>query len=170
MRYSEYCSTASEITRLEHLLSIMPEEREVERIGLESRLKKARKRLEGVTPPRKPIEFTIKLHGLAQRDRSGLPPGSVMRAIRAGILATNGEEDLRIVQIGDDDVAFEMKGEETRDRIAAVMDALEDPGKAPTGAALEIREILEAEAAGYGLWLEGRKTHRAPGETIPGRQ
>ena len=33
MNYKEYAFTASEITQLEYILSIMPEDHEVERIG-----------------------------------------------------------------------------------------------------------------------------------------
>ena len=57
MDYKEDAFTASEITQLEYILSIMPDNREVERIGLEYRLKKARQKLEGVpVPPRPKLE------------------------------------------------------------------------------------------------------------------
>ena len=36
MNYKEYAFTASEITQLEYILSIMPPDRVVERIGLET--------------------------------------------------------------------------------------------------------------------------------------
>ena len=51
MNRKEYEFTASEINQLEYLMSIMPQDREIERIGLERRLEKARQRLEGVPIP-----------------------------------------------------------------------------------------------------------------------
>ena len=63
MNYKEYSFTASEITQLEYMLSIMPKDHEVERIGLEYRLEKARKRLEGVPIPTKPKSIHVNFQG-----------------------------------------------------------------------------------------------------------
>ena len=59
MNYKEYIFTASEITQLEYMLSITPDDLKGERIGLEYRLKKARQRLEGVCIPRAAKEKRI---------------------------------------------------------------------------------------------------------------
>ena len=63
MNYKEYAFTASEITQLEYMLSIMPDDLKVERIGLEYRLKKARQRLEGAPIPPKPKSVHIGFQG-----------------------------------------------------------------------------------------------------------
>ena len=61
MNPKEYEFTASEINQLEYLMSIMPQDREIERIGLERRLEKAKQRLEGVPSsalsPRMTLDF-----------------------------------------------------------------------------------------------------------------
>ena len=46
MNYKEYIFTASEITQLEYILSIMPDDHRVERIGVEHLLRQARGTLE----------------------------------------------------------------------------------------------------------------------------
>ena len=52
MTPDEYWFTASEISELEGLLSEMTDaEYAIERIGLERRLEKARKRIAGIAPP-----------------------------------------------------------------------------------------------------------------------
>ena len=63
MNYKEYIFTASEITQLEYMLSIMPDDLNVERIGLEYRLKKARQRLEGVCIPPRPKSVHVAFRG-----------------------------------------------------------------------------------------------------------
>ena len=63
MNYKEYSFTASEITQLEYMLSIMPDDLKVERIGLEYRLKKARQRLEGVPIPPRPKSVHANFQG-----------------------------------------------------------------------------------------------------------
>ena len=63
MNYKEYTFTASEITQLEHILSIMPENREVERIGLEHRLARAKEKLEGVPTPKPPQPVRLSFRG-----------------------------------------------------------------------------------------------------------
>ena len=55
MDYNEYIFTASEITELEALLDEIPEEYVIDRISLESRLRKARKRIAGIAPPPAPV-------------------------------------------------------------------------------------------------------------------
>ena len=55
MDYNEYIFTASEITELEALLDEIPEECVIDRISLESRLRKARKRIAGIAPPPTPV-------------------------------------------------------------------------------------------------------------------
>ena len=63
MNYKEYSFTASEITQLEYMLSIMPKDHEIERIGLEHRLEKARQKLEGVPIPTKPKSIHVNFQG-----------------------------------------------------------------------------------------------------------
>ena len=63
MNYKEYSFTASEITQLEYMLGIMPKDREIERIGLEYRLEKARQRLEGVPIPPRPKSIHVNFQG-----------------------------------------------------------------------------------------------------------
>ena len=63
MNYKEYSFTASEITQLEYMLSIMPKDHEIERIGLEYRLEKARQKLEGVPIPTKPKSIHVNFQG-----------------------------------------------------------------------------------------------------------
>ena len=63
MNYKEYSFTASEITQLEYMLGIMPKDREIERMGLEYRLEKARQRLEGVPIPPRPKSIHVNFQG-----------------------------------------------------------------------------------------------------------
>ncbi len=72
MDYKEYAFTASEITQLEYMLSIMPEDREVERTGLEYRLDKARKKLEGVPIPPRPNPVHLAFQGEPVADGVGI--------------------------------------------------------------------------------------------------
>ena len=72
MNYKEYAFTASEITKLEHMLSLMPKHREVERIGLEYRLAKARQQLEGVPIPPPPRSVYVSFQGEPVSDEVGI--------------------------------------------------------------------------------------------------
>ena len=63
MKYDEYASNASEITYLEALLDGMPEERFIERMGLEHRLSIARERIEGVPVPEVPQKVYVTFRG-----------------------------------------------------------------------------------------------------------
>ena len=72
MNSKEYAFTASEITQLEYILSIMPASREIQRIGLEHRLRKARERLEGVPIPPKPKSVYAHFQGEPVIDGVGI--------------------------------------------------------------------------------------------------
>ena len=72
MNYKEYAFTASEITQLEYILSIMPESRKVERMGLEYMLEKARNRLEGVSIPPRPKNVHVAFQGAPVADGAGI--------------------------------------------------------------------------------------------------
>ena len=63
MTYDEYMSDSSEIGTLEHLLQGIPDERAVERIGLQSRLNRIRRRLEGVPVPPRPKKLSVSFDG-----------------------------------------------------------------------------------------------------------
>ena len=83
MNYKEYAFTTSEITQLEYMLSKMPEERVVERIGLEHRLEKARRRLEGVPIPPRPIIAHLAFRGKPVVDEVGIDASFAGRATTA---------------------------------------------------------------------------------------
>ena len=83
MNYKEYIFTASEITQLEYMLSIMPDDLKVERIGLEYRLKKARQRLEGVPIPPKPKTVHIGFQGEPVPDSVGIDANFVGKTTTA---------------------------------------------------------------------------------------
>lgn len=89
MNYKEYSFTASEITQLEYILSIMPEDREVERIGLEHRLEKAKLRLEGVPVPKPPRPIRLSFGGQPVIDGLGIDTnfGGKAATIFADLLA-----------------------------------------------------------------------------------
>ena len=80
MDYREYAFTASEITQLEYMLSIMPENREVERTGLEYRLDKAMKKLEGVPIPPRPNPVHLAFQGEPVADGVGIDAGFAGKA------------------------------------------------------------------------------------------
>ena len=63
MDHREYAFTASEITQLEHMLSIMPEDHEIERIGLEYRLEKAKETIAGTPIPPRPRLAHVEFRG-----------------------------------------------------------------------------------------------------------
>ena len=83
MNYKEYAFTASEITQLEYILSIMPEKREIERIGLEHRLKKARQRVEGISIPPKPKSVHVNFQGEPVVDMVGMDANFAGKATTA---------------------------------------------------------------------------------------
>lgn len=72
MRYEEYLLTASEISQLEDLLDRMPEERVIERMGLESQLKRARSKIDGVDPPAPPRKARLSVRGAPVQAGSGI--------------------------------------------------------------------------------------------------
>ena len=63
MTYDEYTWCASEISSIEYLLQGIPDERAVERIGLESRLRRLRSRIEGVPLPPRNQNLEVFLEG-----------------------------------------------------------------------------------------------------------
>lgn len=65
MKFEEYVLTAGEINQLEGMLSRFPEDEElvVERMGLETRLKKAKARIAGVERPPAPKKASIVFRG-----------------------------------------------------------------------------------------------------------
>ena len=63
MTHDQYISDASEVGTLEYLLRGVPDERAIERIGLQSRLDRIRRRLEGVPIPPQPKELYISFDG-----------------------------------------------------------------------------------------------------------
>ena len=77
MNRREHEFIASEITQLEDILSAMPPDRVVERTGLERRLEKARKKLEGVPVPPRPGRAWITLQG----EDKGVNPALAGRVI-----------------------------------------------------------------------------------------
>ena len=83
MNYREYTFTASEITQLEYMLKKMPEKRVMERIGLEHRLEKARRRLEGVPIPPRPIIVHLAFGGKPVAGGVGIDAGFAGRATTA---------------------------------------------------------------------------------------
>lgn len=83
MNYKEYSFTASEITQLEYMLSIMPDDLKVERIGLEYRLKKARQRLEGVPIPPRPKSVHANFQGEPVVDMVGMDANFAGKATTA---------------------------------------------------------------------------------------
>ena len=63
MTYDEYNWNASQIGTLQYLLEGLPEERAIERIGLQSRLNRIRERLDGVSVPPRPKKLAVSFHG-----------------------------------------------------------------------------------------------------------
>ena len=61
--YAEYMYDASQIGTLEHLLQGIPDSRAIERIGLQSRLDRIRKRLDGVPVPPRPKQLYVSFNG-----------------------------------------------------------------------------------------------------------
>ena len=59
MTYEEYMGYASQIGTLEHLLETLPEDRTIERMGFESRLRRIENRLRGVPVPPQPKKLAV---------------------------------------------------------------------------------------------------------------
>ena len=72
MTYHEYMSYASEIGTLEHLVSNLPDERAIERIGLQSRLNRIQDRLHGVKVPPFPKKLSVSFSGQLVSDNYGI--------------------------------------------------------------------------------------------------
>ena len=83
MNHKEYIFTASEITQLEYILSLLPESRVVERIGVNYRLKKARESLAGIPIPPKPKTVNIDFRGEPVVDGVGIDANFAGKAITA---------------------------------------------------------------------------------------
>ena len=63
MTNDEYRYVASNITKLEEILRVMPEDRQVERMGVEYMIAKARSELEGVPIPPRPVTVHVAFSG-----------------------------------------------------------------------------------------------------------
>ena len=63
MSYDEYVEIASEIPTLERLVKDLPNYREVERMGMEVRIRRARAKLEGVPVPPRPNTTHLSFQG-----------------------------------------------------------------------------------------------------------
>ena len=72
MNYNEYMWYRSEIYTLERILSRLPEDRVILRIGYEDRLQRARQRLEGVDPPPRPKKMEVSFTGEPVRSYYGI--------------------------------------------------------------------------------------------------
>ena len=84
-------STVSEITQLEHALSLMAEDPTAGRTVLEHRLQKARKKVEGVPVPAKPVTLAMHFTGPETKNHRGLEislASQVIRLVSAFIVAT----------------------------------------------------------------------------------
>ena len=98
MNRKEYEFTASEITQLEYILSIMPQDRVVERIGLEYRLEKARQRIQGMPIPPRPRSVHLTFQGSPVADGLSIDTSFAGRATTTfaeytalGVAAATGE-------------------------------------------------------------------------------
>ena len=70
--YVEYMSYAAEINTLKRLLEGLPEERAIERIGFENRLRKAQQKIEGVPIPPLPKKLLVSFTGEPVRNYYGI--------------------------------------------------------------------------------------------------
>lgn len=82
MKYDEYAYNTSEITHLEAILDRMPEERVVERMGLEYRLSVAKERIEGVPIPEPPQKVYVTFRGKPVREDLGIDAHFSANAIK----------------------------------------------------------------------------------------
>ena len=155
MDYEEYQFIRADIGTLENLLERMPEDHEIERISLEGRLKKQRAKLEGVTPPPRPIEFTVFLKGAGPPGSTGMRVDAFNAIIRAAGIAADGEERLLINRVKGDHIVFRLKDEETRAEVARTLDSLELDSAQASPRAQQVRETLAAAGTGCRLILDG---------------
>ena len=72
MRYEEYIYNASEISQLERLLDKLPEERVVERVGLEHRLSSLKEQMKDIPVPAAPRRVYMTFRGRPVRDDTGI--------------------------------------------------------------------------------------------------
>ena len=72
MTYEEYVEIASEIPTLERILRDLPDYRDVERMGMEVRLRRARAKLEGVPVPPRPNTIHVSFQGEPVVDGAGI--------------------------------------------------------------------------------------------------
>ena len=72
MNYEEYVEISSEIPTLERILRDLPDYRDVERMGVEVRLRRARAKLEGVRVPPGPYTIHISFQGEPVVDGAGI--------------------------------------------------------------------------------------------------
>ena len=72
MKYEEYAYYSSEISQLERLLSKLPEERSIERMGLRYQLSIAKERIEGVPIPPIPQTAYVTFSGKPVTGHDGI--------------------------------------------------------------------------------------------------
>ena len=81
MTYLEYMSYAAEINTLKRLLEGLPEERAIEGIGFECRLRKAQQKIEGVSVPPRPKKLSLSFTGEPVQDHHGIDANFAAEAI-----------------------------------------------------------------------------------------
>lgn len=85
MKFEEYVSYAAEINQLQDLLSRYPqdEERVIERMGLENRLKRAKERIAGIERPPAPKKAFLAIRGAPVCRDGGVPADFGIAALTA---------------------------------------------------------------------------------------
>ena len=72
MTYVEYMSYAAEINTLKRLMEGLPEERAIERIGFQNRLRKAQQKIESVPVPPRPKKLSVSFTGEPVQSHYGI--------------------------------------------------------------------------------------------------
>ena len=162
MRYDEFIFIRSDIATLEQMLSRMPEENVIERMGLESRLKKMQAKLEGITPPAPPMLCYARVPRQPGQEEPGIMPVTILAIIGAAGQVTGGRIRVRTVQ--DNLITLESLTPEAHQRMEAAVQDLsaagagddggqkpQDPtGDAPAAAAKLLREMTEQAGVSWG--------------------
>ncbi len=147
MRYDEYKFIKADINTLENMLEKMPEDRVVERIGFESRLKKMQAKLEGFTPSEPPMLCYAQVPFQPGQEEPGIMPETISAIIGAASLAAGGS--IRVREIHNNLITLESLTKEAHQRMETAVQNLSaaEAGAVDTGDSDAAAKAAAAKAA-----------------------
>ena len=157
MRYNEYRFLQADIATLEGMLERMKDhDNVIERIGLESRLRKQQRKLEGITAPAPPLLVHARMPWADGQVEPGVEPRDLSIIMTAAVCAAQGP--IRIRSIAENLITMECLTPEAHERFEKAILELDSGTGSPGSSVLRTaRETAGAE------WLTDREPQPSPG-------